>query len=165
MSISHLLITQLEVRIIQESIERIKKCLSMLSDSQLREKPSDEVLNVEVSIIHLCGNVRQWLNSIVKGEEQQRNRAAEFSPNHIYSKRELVELLEALREEIYELMPELEKIDLSKELTIQGIPTNGVDALVHVIEHFSYHTGQITLLTKYLSGKQTGYYANHNLDE
>lgn len=165
MNISQLLINQLEVRILNESIQRIKKCLSMLEEEQLRESLSAQVLSVEVSILHLCGNARQWLNSIVLGREQSRTRAAEFNPDRNYTKEELVAKLDELNAEIMSLIPLLEKIDLSKKLTIQGIPTDGVDALVHVIEHFSYHTGQITLLTKYLSGKQTGYYANHKLDE
>ena len=137
----------------------------MLNDGQLRESLSAQVLTIEVSILHLCGNAKQWLNSILEGEEQQRNRSAEFSPLKKYTKQELETKLDELKTEIGRLMPLLEKVDLRTALTIQGIPTNGVDALVHVIEHFSYHTGQITLLTKYLSGKQTGYYANHNLDE
>ena len=155
MNISQLLINQLEVRILNESIQRIKKCLSMLEEEQLRESLSAQVLTVEVSILHLCGNAKQWLNSIVTGEEQQRDRPAEFKPSSKYTKQELEAKLDELKTEIGRLIPLLEKVDLRQELTIQGIPTNGVDALVHVIEHFSYHTGQITLLTKYLSGKQT----------
>jgi uncharacterized damage-inducible protein DinB len=48
---------------------------------------------------------------------------------------------------------------------IQGFNTSNFSAMIHVIEHFSYHTGQITTLTKWLTNKETGYYSKFDLNQ
>jgi uncharacterized damage-inducible protein DinB len=48
---------------------------------------------------------------------------------------------------------------------VQGFEVTGFSVVVHVIEHFSYHTGQITTLTKFLTNKDTGYYAGIDLNK
>ena len=62
-------------------------------------------------------------------------------------------------------LSELNGDAIDKKYTIQGFDVNGFSAMVHVIEHFSYHTGQITLLTKWLTNKNTEYYGGLNLDQ
>ena len=37
---------------------------------------------------------------------------------------------------------------LAAKHTIQGLHVNGLEAVFHVVEHFSYHTGQIIYITK-----------------
>ena len=164
-SLKHLIIDQLQKRLIAESIYRIRKCLDLVNDEQIWQTPSDRILSIGISIVHLDGNVRQWLGSVCERNELPRDRAAEFKSNNTLERSKLLDLLNSLEETIRLRSKQLEHINLEDTLTIQGIPTNGLDAIVHVIEHFSYHTGQITLLTKWFSGQSTGYYSHLNLDE
>ena len=40
----------------------------------------------------------------------------------------------------------------------------GLTILIHVTEHFSYHTGQIAYITKLLSDKSLGFYDGVSLE-
>jgi len=160
-----LLVDQLEVRIINESVSRIKKCLQLIKEEELWLSPHAEITSIGSTILHLRGNATQWLNSIHEGKQVDRNRDAEFFPDRKWTKTDLEGILNDLSAAIHTLIPRLKEIDPRKSLTIQTLPTNPVDAIVHVIEHFSYHTGQITLLTKLFTGKATDYYAHVNLNE
>lgn len=115
--------------------------------------------------MHVIGNADQWLSSIIKGEEVRRDRATEFRKDRKYDDQGLKDLIAAFELRLESYVFELHKTDLTSNLLIQGIETNGVDALVHVIEHFSYHTGQITLLAKYYGLENTNYYGHLDLDE
>jgi uncharacterized damage-inducible protein DinB len=47
---------------------------------------------------------------------------------------------------------------------VQVYEESGMTILVHVTEHFSYHTGQIAYLTKWLRNQQTNFYGEVNLN-
>jgi hypothetical protein len=47
---------------------------------------------------------------------------------------------------------------LSEPLKIQGYDVNVLQAIYHVVEHFSGHTGQIIFATKFLTGEDMGFY-------
>jgi uncharacterized damage-inducible protein DinB len=53
---------------------------------------------------------------------------------------------------------------LLQHYEVQGFQENGVSILIHVTEHFSYHVGQITHITKLLNNLDTGYYADVDLN-
>jgi uncharacterized damage-inducible protein DinB len=62
----------------------------------------------------------------------------------------------------------LEKLDsdgLLARRTIQGSDVSALQALVHVVEHFSYHVGQITHMVKAIENVDVGYYAGRDLSE
>ena len=57
-----------------------------------------------------------------------------------------------------EVLAELQPEDLLAARTIQGMDTTVLDALYHVVEHFSTHTGQIIYLTKLRTGEDLGFW-------
>jgi uncharacterized damage-inducible protein DinB len=64
------------------------------------------------------------------------------------------ELLTRLRDTLREADQTLTNIDherLMDQFTIQGMETSALAAIMHVVEHFSMHTGQIILLAKMFS--------------
>ena len=80
-------------------------------------------------------------------------------------KAELVFLLENLRMNLRQTLEEMPESKLKEQMVIQGFEVTGFSVLVHVIEHFSYHTGQITTLTKLLTNKDTAYYGGIDLNQ
>lgn len=159
------LVEEFENRIFKESYARIFKCLTLIEEKHLWESPQKNIPAIGNLILHLCGNARQWILSGIGGEQDNRNRDQEFEIQTKIRKSELIFLLENLRMNIHEVLIDMNENELFVSKRIQGFNTSNFSAMVHVIEHFSYHTGQITTLTKWLTNKETGYYSKFDLNQ
>lgn len=155
---------EFELRVFKESYPRIEKCLNTISNEQLWSAPNENMVSIGCLIKHLLGNAQQWVYAGVLGNEFQRNRDAEFVPEPSLAKADLLNQMQSVQSNISEALQSLSEKDLQQELIIQGFETTGMSAIIHVIEHFSYHTGQISLLTKMFQNVDLGYYDNHDLD-
>ena len=155
---------EFEQRVFQESYPRIEKCLNTITDEQLWSAPNENMVSIGCLIKHLLGNAQQWVYQGVLGNAYQRNRDAEFDPEITVSKDDLLKKMKAVEVEMAAALKSLSEEQLEQNLVIQGFETTGVSAIVHVIEHFSYHTGQISLLTKMFQNVDLDYYGNYDLD-
>lgn len=151
------------IRRLDEGEERIVRCIGMLSEHQVWHRPNTNVASVGNLVLHLCGNVGQWINSTLGGMDDRRERDLEFQRTGL----PLPELLALLRATlagarlvIARTTPEA----MEKTWRVQGFEETGTAILVHVAEHFSYHVGQITLHTKLMLDVDTGYYAGKDLN-
>lgn len=109
---------------------------------------------------HLAGNIRQHIVGGVGGGSQMRDRDGEFNARVGVSGNELLKKLE---ETILEACAVLEKFDSAKLLerrTIQNKEVLVMDDIYHVVEHFSYHTGQIVYVVKARKEHRFPWYAN-----
>ncbi len=165
MNTKQLLVREFEERIFNESYERIYKCLSMIEDRDLWRSPNERIPSIGNLILHLCGNARQWVLSGIGGRPDNRDRDQEFVVQSKIKKSELVFLLENLKVNLKQMIREMDPKAVEKKYSIQGFEVTGFSVLIHVIEHFSYHTGQITTLTKWLTNKQTDYYGDIDLNQ
>lgn len=152
------------VRRLREGQERIRFCVQSLSDDQLWHRPNTHVVSVGNLVLHLCGNVGQWVNSTLGNRPDERRRDDEFNATGPMDKRELRERLDATLAYAYDVIGGLGTADLERTWKVQGFTETGVAIVLHVVEHFSYHTGQITLHTKLLLDIDTGYYAGQDLN-
>jgi len=159
------LIRHCSVNLFDESLPRILKCLSLLSDDEIWHRPNDEVVSVGNLILHLCGNVRQYIMFGIDGQIDLRKREDEFSETGPIPRKELLQRLETTMAEAKKILNALDHSTLLDKRNIQGETHDLVRILVHVTEHFSYHTGQITYFTKSTKAVDTGYYAGRNLNE
>lgn len=165
MDTKQLLLNEFEKRVFEESYERIYKCFQLLNDEELWRSPNGNIPAVGNLILHLCGNARQWILSGIGGIHDNRNRDQEFIVHTNIKKSDLVFLLENLKSNLRETLRKMPDTEISKIHSIQGFQVTGFSMIIHVIEHFSYHTGQITTLTKLVKNKQTGYYDHINLNQ
>jgi len=163
--ISELLIKEAKYRLLEESIPRLKKCLNMLSEVEIWYRPNTNTVSIGNLVLHLCGNVRQWLISGLGGAEDHRERQMEFNEKGPLPTIELMEMIDQLAADIEVVLEGLSSADLIGERSIQGYPSTGVSILVHVVEHFSYHVGQVTILVKSRKNMDMGYYAGKDLDK
>jgi len=152
------LLNEFERRVIDESIGRIRKCLDMLDEKQIWYRQNDQVNSVGNLILHLDGNARQWILSGLTGDADNRERYKEFLPDLGHSKEELEEVLCNLETDLKSALTRITSGTLLKIRKVQVYEESGLSILIHVIEHFSYHTGQITLMTKQMTNRQTHYY-------
>lgn len=160
-----LMIRELEFRLIESGIHRVIQCVELLNDDQLRYRPNDNSNSINNQIIHLDGNVRQWLISTFSDQKDERNRKSEFDASNLKTKSELIELLRILETDIRATFPAILSCDLSVTKDVQCYTESLFSILVHVIEHFSYHLGQITYITKMVLDVDMMYYGNDDLDK
>ncbi|MDG1333428.1 MAG: DinB family protein [Crocinitomicaceae bacterium] len=165
MSLKKHLIQEFECRVFEESYTRIYKCLTMLNEEQLWSSPNATIPSAGCQIMHLCGNARQWVLSGLGGAPDNRDRDQEFVVQENIRKSDFIFLLENLKSQLQRCFQELNDEDLETIHSIQGFNVTGFSAIAHVLEHFSYHSGQIALLTKFHTGKETGFYTEIDLNQ
>lgn len=158
------LIAEVQVRLYDESLPRILKCLDQLSNEQIWWRPNESSNSIGNLVLHLCGNVTQWIYSGLGGFPDQRTRQVEFDERRILDKEELRELLVLTLDKIKPIIMNLKESELLQPRPVQTFTESGLTILIHVTEHFSYHTGQIAYITKLLSGKPLGFYEGVILD-
>ncbi len=141
---------------------RIKACVESLTTEQVWWRPNEASNSIGNLLLHLNGNVRQWLVVSFNRGEDKRNRPAEFAAKEGESAKELLERLGATLDEAAQVLERLTPAELLANYEVQGYHTNGVYMVYHVVEHFGMHYGQIAFITKLLSGKDLGFYKEMN---
>jgi len=136
-------------------------CLIQLSDEQVWARGGENENSVGNLVLHLCGNMRQWIVAGVGGEADTRRRDDEFSRRGGLTSRDLTERLVTLVSQATAVMDGVSVQRLSERLVIQGYDVSVLDAIYHAVEHFAMHTGQIIFMTKMLTGKTLG--LNHDV--
>ena len=111
-------------------------------------------------VLHLCGNVRQWILSGVGGEPDVRDRDAEFAARGGMPVTELAARLRVTVEEAAAVIAAVPPERMAEPLLIQKYEVSVMEAIYHVVEHFSEHTGQIIFATKLMRGIDLGFYAH-----
>jgi len=137
---------------------RIQDCLARLTPEQIWARNSENENAVGNLVLHLSGNVRQWIGSGVAGLADHRQRDTEFDARGGMAPVELAELLKTRVAEAAAIIREVPASRLTGRIRPQGYDVTVLEAIAHVVEHFSQHTGQIILLTKILTGKDLAYY-------
>ena len=165
MTVSKICIEQFNLRVYDEGVFRIQKVLQMLSDDEVWYQPNPASNSVGTLILHLCGNVTQWIGTGIGQRPDDRLRDIEFSGQVKYSKRELIDRLAKLRSITDTAFHSIQNDDdLLVKKTVQGFDETNLSILIHVIEHFSYHVGQIALIAKHLKDKDLGFYDGMDLN-
>jgi uncharacterized damage-inducible protein DinB len=143
---------------LQELAPRIEACLGQLSEEQVWARGQENENAVGNLVLHLCGNVRQWIVSSIGGEPDRRDRDSEFAAHGGRSKAQLAEQLRATVAEAVAVIRAVPADRLSERRVIQGYDESVLGAIYHVVEHFSMHTGQIIFITKMLTSADLGFY-------
>jgi uncharacterized damage-inducible protein DinB len=137
---------------------KIRLCLDVLPAEALWRRSDDGSNSVGNLLLHLAGNVRQWLVSSVGGAEDTRYRSAEFEAREGHDVETLWRALRATLDEADAVIAAQSAATLLERRTIQGRDVSVLDAVYHVVEHFALHTGQIILLTKAYSPGRIRFY-------
>jgi uncharacterized damage-inducible protein DinB len=141
---------------------RMKTCAESLTTEQIWWRPNEASNSIGNLLLHLNGNVRQWIISTFDRAEDKRNRPAEFAAKEGGTAKELLDRLGATLDEAAQVLDRLTPAELLASYEVQGYHTNGVYVVYHVVEHFGMHYGQIAYITKQLSAKDLGFYKELN---
>ena len=128
--------------------ERIVRCVEELSEPQIWQRPNNNSLSVGNQILHLEGNIRQWALHGLGGMADVRDRDSEFAAKGGMGSTELLARFADVIEDAKLAVSDLNEQDLRRERNVQAYRHDGTFILMHVIEHLSYHTGQIIFFTK-----------------
>jgi len=135
---------------------RLARALETLPNDDLWWRPHAGVISFGTILLHLEGNVRQWILSGVGGAADARDRAAEFAAQDGPSGPELLQRLKATVEAAATVIESLDEAALAREHQIQGYDVSAADAIYHVVEHFSWHVGQAAWIAKARAGVDHG---------
>jgi uncharacterized damage-inducible protein DinB len=147
-----------------EYLSKIERATQGLDDDAIWRRANQRSNSIGNLLLHLDGNLGQWVLDGLLGEPVERHRAAEFAARSGAPRVELVATLAATVARCRAGVAKLDAAELARSRTIQGYEElDGYAALFHAVEHMSYHTGQIVLLAKsYLpAGAALEFYPQH----
>jgi uncharacterized damage-inducible protein DinB len=139
-------------------LPKLLHCLEAMSDDDIWWRPNEQSNSVGNLVLHLCGNVRQWIVKSVGGGSFDRDRDAEFAARGPVPKAELISSIRSAVREADAVLASLPHERLLQQHVIQTYTSSGLQAIYHVVEHFSYHLGQILYIYKLRTGTDPGFY-------
>jgi uncharacterized damage-inducible protein DinB len=142
----------------EDYLPKIERCLERLTDEQVWWRASERSNSVGNLLLHLEGNLRQWVVSGAGGAADGRVREHEFAERARLSREELLAALRATVAEADEALARLDPAALLETRRVQGLDVTLLAAVYHAVEHFSMHTGQVILLTKMLADEDLAFY-------
>ena len=144
----------------EDYLPKLIHCVEHMADDDIWWRPNEQSNSVGNLILHLCGNLRQWIINSMGGGHFHRDRDAEFASRGPVPKEELLASIRATIDEVDRVFATVPRDALLKHFSIQVYSTTGLQAIYHVVEHFSYHLGQILYIYKMRTGTDPGFYRN-----
>lgn len=141
-----------------EYLPKIRRCVQVITDEDLWWRPNGQSNSIGNLLLHLAGNVRQWIVSGIGGEPDARERQKEFDADQERSREELIEMLASTLGEVDRVLAQLRPEGLLERRVIQGREITVLEALYHVVEHFGMHTGQVIYVTKLRTSTDLQFY-------
>ena len=129
-------------------LDRIRHCLQQLDDKQVWWRPNESLNSIANLLLHLSGNLRQWIVAGVGGAPDSRNRPEEFAQREPIPKVELWRRLEAVVSEADAVLARLTDEQLLEPRRIQGFDETVLSALFDTLAHLNGHTQEIVLMTR-----------------
>jgi uncharacterized damage-inducible protein DinB len=132
---------------------KIEAAVGSVSDQDAWWRPHEASNSIANLLLHLNGNVTQWIVGGVGGRPHHRARQQEFDERAALPVRELLGRLTATVAEAAAIIRQQTDASLLERRHIQGYDLTVLEAVYHVVEHFSMHTGQIIMLAKMRHGQ------------
>jgi uncharacterized damage-inducible protein DinB len=145
-------------KLIDQYWPRMRECVEALTDEQVWWRPNAVSNSVGNLLLHLNGNVRQWLVASFSNSEDTRDRPAEFAARQPIPTVALIRMLDTTMQEAAAVLARLSEADLLRTFEIQGYTVTGLHAVYQVVEHFGMHHGQILYISKQLRAEDLGFY-------
>ncbi|MEO8051920.1 MAG: DUF1572 family protein [Acidobacteriota bacterium] len=145
---------------LMQLMDRIDTCVQKLTPEQIWMRSGTNQNTVGNLMLHLDGNVRQWILHGVGGQADLRDRDSEFAAQDGAGADKLRGSLRATVEEAGALLQALPAGRLMEHTQNQGCDCTVLAAIYHVVEHFAGHTFQIIYANKFATGEDLGFYAH-----
>ena len=151
-------ISRARYHLTEDYVPKIEKCLERLTDEQIWWRPNEQSNSIGNLLLHLSGNARQWIVCGVGGATDARDRDAEFAQRDRIARTDLRSLLQRTLADVDATLAQFDANQLVERRTIQGSDVSVLEAILHVVEHFSMHVGQILYITKQVTAHDLHFY-------
>jgi uncharacterized damage-inducible protein DinB len=151
--VAHAFIQESRRLLLTDYLTKIERCLEHLNDADVWARPNEASNSIGNLLLHLCGNVTQWIVGGVGNRPVERDRQQEFDERRPLPARELLARLKTTLGEADAILDGLSPETLLTRRAIQGYDVTVLEAVYHVVEHFSMHTGQIIVITKMVTAR------------
>ena len=142
----------------EDYLPKIERCLELLTDEQIWWRANPQSNSIGNLLLHLSGNVRQWIVCGLGDTSDSRDRDSEFAQREVITRDELLARLKRTLSEADATLARFDTDTLLEKRRIQKLEVTALEAILHVVEHFSMHTGQIILLAKMFAEVDLGFY-------
>lgn len=133
---------------LRSRLEKIEHCFDQLSEQDVWWRPYEQHNALGNIILHLCGNMRQWLVNGITQQSDVRDRPTEFSHREPIPKAELLRMLRQTIDEADAVLSRLTPADLLQPRRIQGFDTTVQSAVQDCVSHLGGHTQEIIWITR-----------------
>ena len=137
---------------------RIEVCLQKLDGDQVWMRGNENQNAIGNLVLHLCGNIRQWIVAKIGGESDDRARDSEFAARGGMTIPQLTAHLRSNVSQTVTILRALPPHRLTETVRVQAYEVTVLEAIYHVVEHFAQHTGQILFAAKLHTGDDLGFY-------
>lgn len=144
-------------RLEEQFLPPLLDCLEQLSEDEIWWRPNEASNSAGNLVLHLCGNMRQWIISGLGGARDIRERDKEFAERGPIARSMLGEQFRQTVKESCAVLGRLKPDNLTRRYRIQGFDVTGYEAAAQVTQHVAYHLGQIIYLTKQKRAKDLGF--------
>lgn len=149
---------------LEENVRMISIALSKVVEEELWTKQNQSLNTLGNQLLHICGNMTQYIVSGLGGNPDERNREEEFSTEDGFTKDELLQRLLLTVQTTTTIIDDATPENLLKKRKVQGFDLSGIGIVLHAVEHFSYHTGQIAMQVKLVIDQPLKFYEGMNLN-
>ena len=125
--------------------------------------PGEKGNSLGNQILHSCGNMTQYLCASLGETPDKREREKEFSTRSGFTKAALLSLLDKTIAEAIATVEKTPEAAWLRSRKVQGFDLSGVGVVLHAVEHFSYHVGQVAFWVKQLTAEDLGFYSDQDL--
>jgi hypothetical protein len=141
-------------RLMKQYWPRVQRCVEELSNDDLWWRAHDTNNSVGNLILHLTGNLRQFILAAVGGAPDTRNRVQEFAEREHLSKEQLMQRLSSALVESDRVLAEFDPVRLLTLTKILDRERPYLEVIATVVEHFALHVGQMIYIAKMRTGKE-----------
>ena len=142
----------------KDFLPKLVYCLENLTDDQIWWRPNEQSNSVGNLVLHLRGNLKQWIVASLGGQEFHRERDAEFATRARVPRVELISAIESAVTEVESVLLNFPTAQLLAPYPVQVYQVSALQAVYHVVEHFSYHLGQVLYIYKLQTAIDPGFY-------
>ncbi len=144
---------------LREGAAKVRTCLGRLSTEQIWHRDHAVENSIGNLVLHVAGNMRQWIVCGVGGEEDRRDRDWEFSTRERLPAEDLLARLDETVSAAADVLQSLPEGRLLETRRIQVYDVSLLQAILHVATHFAGHVGQIIWATKHVTAQDLGFYS------